>query len=267
MEVGMTRAAQKREEIFFADEFLRDQLTLKIAELKPAIQEPPDCSAMALNTDGTITLLDLEVAEYYGDDRENGGSPVKRLSSYWDKVYTVLSSQLETLRLPVYVSVRFKEPVSLKNGQITSFANELISFAREFCPKEHRECTTHEVFSSDSYPLLNEHVKRIDLTYLNDTVVIGWHCSNIGSAFVGVNRAHIADVVRRKSAKNFNWVQGAEKCLLIYASGGTVTSRAGPLPPDPSVWNEKELIASCMESVFDRIYFWERVRKWHKRLK
>jgi hypothetical protein len=264
----MTRAAQKDEEIFYTGEFLRNQLKLNLAELKPAIQEPPDCSATVINMDGTTTLLDFEIAEYYVDNSEvGGGSPVKRVSSCWDKVCASLYPQLETLQLPVDVDVRFNEPVSLKNGQDKAFASELIRFAREFCPGGYLEPTTHEVFSSESYPLLNELVERIVLTHLKDTVVIGWHCSNIAAANIGVDRSHLADLVRRKSAKNFTWVPGAEKCLLVYASGGTVTSRAGPFPPDQSIWLDERLVAACKDSVFDRIYFWERVRTWHKRLK
>src|SRR5262245_48756667 len=125
----MTRAAQKDEEIFYAGAFLRNQLKLNVADLKPAIQEPPACSATLTNTDGTTTLLDLEIAEYYVDNpEEGGGSPVKRVSSWWDKVCASLYPQLETLRLPVDVGVRLKEPVSLKTGQVSSFANELIVF-------------------------------------------------------------------------------------------------------------------------------------------
>jgi hypothetical protein len=33
----MTRATQKGEELFYLDEFLRDQLGLDVAELKPAV--------------------------------------------------------------------------------------------------------------------------------------------------------------------------------------------------------------------------------------
>jgi hypothetical protein len=265
----MTRAAQKGEEIFYAGEFLRNQLRLNVAEIKSAIQEPPDCSASVTNTDETTTLLDLEIVEYYVDNPGDGdrGSPVKRVGSCWDKVCATLYPQLETLRLPVDVAVRFKEPAYLKSGQVPSFASELIRFAREFCPKGHLERATHGEFSAESYPLLNELVERIALTHLEGTVVIGWQCSNIAAANVGVNRLHLADFVRRKSAKNFTWVPGAEKCLLVYASGGTVTSRAGPFPLDQSIWNDEKLIAACVDSVFDRIYFWERVRKWQKRLK
>jgi hypothetical protein len=226
----MTRAAQKHEEIFYAGEFLRNQLKLNVIDVKPAVKEPPDCSATITNPDGTTVLLDFEIAEYY-------------------------------------VEVRFKEPVSLRNGQVDQFADELIRFAQEFCPERHLERTAHDAFSAALYALLHEHVERIALTRLEGTVVIGWHCSNIAAAFVGVVRSHLGDLVCRKSAKNFTWVSGAEKCLLIYASGETVTSRAGPPPPDPSIWDDNDLVSACTGSVFDRIYFWERVLGWYKRLK
>jgi hypothetical protein len=265
----MTRAAQKHEEIFYAGEFLRNQLKLNVIDVKPAVKEPPDCSATITNPDGTTVLLDFEIAEYYVDNRRDGdgGSPSKRVSSCWDKVRATLDPRLETLKLPVDVGVRFKEPVSLRNGQVDQFADELIRFAQEFCPERHLERTAHDAFSAALYALLHEHVERIALTRLEGTVVIGWHCSNIAAAFVGVVRSHLGDLVCRKSAKNFTWVSGAEKCLLIYASGETVTSRAGPPPPDPSIWDDNDLVSACTGSVFDRIYFWERVLGWYKRLK
>jgi len=265
----MTRAAQKDEEIFYAGEFLRNQLRLNLTELKAAVQEPPDCSATVIDMGGSTTLVDLELAEYYVDNPAEGagGSTAKRVSSCWDKVCATLYPQLDKLKLPVDVGVRFKEPVSLKNGRVSSFADELIRFAREFCPNGHLERTTHGVFAPKSYPLLNEHVEQIALTHFEGTVVIGWHCSNIAAANIGVRRSHLADLISRKSAKQFTWTPGAEKWLLVYASGGTVTSRAGPPPPDESIWDDKELVAACQGSFFDRIYLWERVRTWHKRLK
>jgi hypothetical protein len=264
----MTRAAQKNEEIDYAGEFLRDELRRKLAEVKPAIHDPPDCSAFVTNADGITTLVDLELAEYYVDNPagDAGGSTAKRVTSCWDKVRANLSPQLEKLKLPVDVAVRFKEPVSLKNGQVSTFADELIRFAREFCTNKHLERTTHEAFPPE-YTLLNEHVERIALTYLEGTVVICWHCSNITAAHIGVRRSHLADLVRRKSVKNFAWTPGAEKWFLVYASGGAVTSGGGWPPPDESIWDDTELVAACLSSVFDRIYFWERVRRWHNRLK
>lgn len=265
----MTRAAQKNEEIDYIDEFLRAELKLDVNEVKPALNEPPDGSATITNPDGTTLLLDFEVAEYYVDDPLTGagGSPSKRVSDCWDKVRVKLDPRLEVLRLPVDVAVRFAEPVSLKKSYVGQFAEELIRFAQEFRPDGHLARTNHHEFSASSYPLLQEHVERVTLTRLDCTAVIGWHCSNTTTAFVGVVRAYLCNLVRRKSGKKFTWVSGAEKCLLLYASGNTVTSRAGPLPPDPSHWDEEDLLAACKDSVFDRIYFWERVQRWHKRLK
>jgi hypothetical protein len=265
----MTRAAQKDEELFYADEFVRQQLNLDVVKVKPAAHEPPDCSAIVSSKDGTTTLLDLELAEYYVDQFKDGvrGSLVRRVGSWWEKVCASLDPQIEAQRLPVLGSVRFKEPVLLKNAQVSNLSNELIRFAQESCPRRHLERTCHTEFSPASYPLLNELVERVYLTYLKGTVAVGWHCSNTAAANIGVDTSHLADLVRRKTAKNFTWRSGAEKCLLIYASGAAVTSGAGPLPPDPSIWDDRQLIAACGESVFDRIYFWERVRKWHKRLK
>jgi hypothetical protein len=264
----MTRIAQKDEELFYLDEFLRGQLRFDVTDLTPAAKEPPDGSATISKPDRTTLRLDFEIAEYYLDDPREGasGSQSKRESGCWDKVRAALDPQLEVLRLPVDLSVQLKEPIILKKKHVAPFAAELIRFAQEFCPKGHVGRGGHEVFSAASYPLLFDYVVRISLTGLDGMAVIGWHCSNLAAAWIGPVISHLRNHILLKSSKKYTWVPGAEKCLLIYASGGTVTSRGGPLP-DPSIWNDKDLIAVCKASVFDRVYFWERVGKWHKRLK
>jgi hypothetical protein len=265
----MTRIAQKDEELFYLGEFLRDQLRLNVTELKPVLNEPPDGSATITNPDKTTLLLDFEIAEYHVDDHgcSNGGSPIRRVTGIWNKVQDVLAPQLESRRLRVYARVTLKEPILLATRDVQPFASELIRFAEEFCPIHHMQRRTHDNFPVASYPLLRQHVALMSLTYLHDTVVLRWDCSNNAAAFIGVRTFHLSKLVRHKNAKAFNWTPGAEKCLLIYASGEAVTSRAGPPPPDESIWDDHELIAACCSSSFDRIYFWERVRKWHKRLK
>ncbi len=265
----MTRVAQKDEELQYLEEFLRNELQLNVTELKPALKEPPDGSATITNPDGTTRLMDFEIVEYYVDDPRNGegGSPSKRGNDFWDKVRAELFPHLDTLRLPVDMDVRLKEPIIFKNKHVRPFANELIRFAQEFCPDAHLDRTHHEVFSSASYPLIHEHAEWISLTRLDDTYIVGWHCSNLAAAMVAPVTAYLRNHILLKSGKNFTWLPGAVKCLLLYASGGTVTNRAGPPPPDRSIWDDKDLIAACEASVFDRVYFWERVQKWHKQLK
>src|SRR5262249_41566134 len=114
----MTRTGQKDEELSYLDEFLRGQLSLDVIGLKPAAREPPDASVTVANSDKSKGLMDFELTEYYVDDPRDcqGGSPSKRTSGWWDKVQAALDLQLEILRLPVDVGVRFKEPIVLKNS-------------------------------------------------------------------------------------------------------------------------------------------------------
>lgn len=266
----MTRVAQKDEELSYLDEFLRKQLKLNVTELEPALKEPPDGSATITNADGTTLLLDFEIAEFYVDDRRDGegGSPSKRASGFWDKVAAEVVTRIEGLRIPVYMHVSLKVPELLKRKHIRPLADQLSRFAQEFCPEGDLDRTHHEAFSAASYPVIHEHVEWISLTRLDDTYGIRPTCSNLTVAHVGPVTAYITNHILLKSGKeNFTWRPGAEKCLLVCASGGTVTSRAGPPPPDPSVWDDKELISACEASIFDRVYFWERVRGWHERLK
>jgi hypothetical protein len=247
----------------------RESGSLPDGDRQPALKEPPDGSATVKNPDGTTLLLDFEIAEYYVDDPGNGdgGSPSKRTSGVWEKVRAALDPRLEALRLPVDVAVRLREPILLRPGDIPEFVDELIRFAQQFCPAGHLDRTTHDRFPAASYSALRKHVEQVSLTRLDGVAVMAWRCSNVAAACVGVVAPHLSHLVRRKSGKNFTWVPGAKRCLLIYASGETVTSRGGPPPPDPSIWGDADLVAACVGSVFNRIYFWERVRKWVQRLK
>jgi hypothetical protein len=264
----MTRVAQKTEELAFLGEFLRSQLKLNVTELKPAVREPPDCSADITDADGTTLLLDFEIAEYYVDipGETKSGSPTKRASDFWSKVMTAVNPRFEDLGAPADIHVTLKNPAVLKNKHARPLAEELIRFGQELCPKVHLERARYEEFSADSHPLLHEHVESIVVTRLEGTVLYAY-CSNLAAANIGVDPAFLGSQIRQKSGKQFTWTAGAEKCLLIYASGGTSTSRAGPYPRDPSVWSAQDLVAACQESVFDRVYFWERVRGWERRLK
>src|SRR5262249_19284400 len=221
------------------------------------------------NSDKSKGLMDFELTEYYVDDPRDcqGGSPSKRTSGWWDKVQAALDLQLEILRLPVDVGVRFKEPIVLKNSQVDKFASELIRFAQQFCPEHHLGRSSHRAFSVGTYPLLHEFVEQISLVRFDGLAFLGWHCSNVAAAFVGVVLRHLRNHILLKSAKNFTWTPGAVKCLLVYASGDTASSRAGPTLPDPAIWEDNDLVAASKASVFDCIYFWERVRKWHRKLK
>jgi hypothetical protein len=264
----MTRAAQKNEELCYLGEFAREQLELNGAVVKSALKEPPDGSVTVTSADGTTLLLDFELSEYFVDtqtDRKSG-SPRKQIDGFWENVRTELTPRLAALRLPVDLRVRLNEPIGIRKNQTRQFAEELIQFAQEYCPSD-RLRTRHEVFPAERYPLLHNNAEWISLVRLDGLAVIGWHCANLAVASVGVTPAKVASLIRDKSGKAFNWTPGAERCLLIYASGSVVTSRAGPpMAIQPSL-EDSGVCAACASSVFDRIYFWERVLGWHERLK
>jgi hypothetical protein len=197
-----------------------------------------------------------------------GGSPSKRASGLWDKVRAELLPRLEVLRLPVLLHVHLKEPIRLGTRHVRQLADELIRFAREACPRDQHTRERHEAFSAAAYPLLHEYVEWIYLFRFPDgTCIIDWSCSNLAAACVGVVPSNINDRVVLKSGKTYAWRPGAERWLLLYASGDSVTSRGGPPPPDRSIWRDKDLRIACEASVFDRIVFWDRVRRWHEWLK
>lgn len=89
------------------------------------------------------------------------------------------------------------------------------------------------------------------------------HTGSIGIKLSFIEKA-IAN--KTKKAKNYTWEDAQEKWLLIAAAGQTVANRAGP--PNQNVqWETVTTSSSCQESPFDRIFFWEAVRGWHKELK
>jgi hypothetical protein len=242
---------------------------LNVSALTPAPREPPDAWATVRNPDGTARHLDIEMAEYYVDDPGNGtgGSPSRRASGCWGKLQPEVVKRLAALRVPVQIDVRFRDPHTLGNRLVRSLADELVRYAQEFCPARDLARIRHDRFSADSYPLLHASVEWIDLTRFDDLFGIFPQCSNLAAACVGVVPTLLTSRVESKGSRPFSWRAGAEKWLLIYASGVTATSRAGPPPPDPAIWDDEKLAAACRGSVFDRIFFWDRVRNWSQALK
>lgn len=203
----MTRTAQKKDELAFLNEFLRNQLKLKVVELQPALKEPPDGCASRISEDGSTLLFDFEIVEYYVDDPRDrkGGSPSMRTKGIWDKVQAKVVPRLLALRLPILIDVRLKEPINLSTRHICPIADEMIRFASEYCPQRPGERKHHEVFSVRSYPFFCEWVQWISLTRLDDTFGINPHCSNLASAFIGLVPGHLRDHIPLKSDRPFNW--------------------------------------------------------------
>jgi len=265
----MTRAFQKRHELAFLDLFLRGHLKLADVEIGKTFKETPDGSATINNPDGTTSILDFELVEYFVDEpvRGSGGAPSKKAAGCWRKVQKAIYSRLKLLRLSIDLLIRFKEPMVLKSSQTNQLADEMIRFAQEFCPRGYLSQSEHKQFSATTYPLLHQSVGRIDLSNHEGLEISHWQCENISVASIGVVIPILIKHVEEKNAKSFNWSKDAEKCLLIYASGESTQSGAGPDPPDPRIWNDAGLVDICNSSQFNRIYFWEKVRRWDHRLK
>src|SRR5439155_19708045 len=103
------------EELFYLNEFLRNQLDLHLTELGPATEDPPDAWAAVTSSDQTISLLDFEMTEYSVDDSPGakGGSPRRQLNGFWDKILGELIPRLREQRLPIDLRIWLKEPVTL----------------------------------------------------------------------------------------------------------------------------------------------------------
>lgn len=115
------------------------------------------------------------------------------------------------------------------------------------------------------FPLLAEFARTLVLTKVSYNSLY-WTCTNASAAMVGLLPKRLAADVRKKSSKTYKWAENSEKWLLICAAGDSIVGTAGPLRADDG-WQDEDLLAACRTSSFDRIYFWDRPHRWHKRLK
>jgi len=90
-----------------------------------------------------------------------------------------------------------------------------------------------------------------------------WRCLNISTGPIGLDLNCIRTVIENKTQKatKYNWQLADEKWLLIATAGDYLSTHVGE--PKERDWNDPELRALCRASPFDRIYFWERIRRWY----
>ena len=116
-------------------------------------------------------------------------------------------------------------------------------------------------------------LSKISLSRWTDDSVFAsrcaWTCPNITTGGITLSLEYIRSAIKNKNKKatNYsNWHNVDEKWLLIAASGGNLSNNAGPAWQNLN-WADSELLDLCCKSIFDKIVFWERIRRWYKWLK
>jgi len=115
------------------------------------------------------------------------------------------------------------------------------------------------------YQLVHHHVEKLHMWKVSYCHPL-WTCTNCAAANINVDPILLGELIKRKYLKSYEWREGAEKWLLIYASGHAVVARGAPIP-DFVDWKSEQLQKCCRESPFERIFFWECIRQWTVRMK
>lgn len=253
----MSAVSKQERELHFIREFLEQGLSLSLACVSP--QKPPQPDALITTTAGD--LLEIEHTDYQIDEPADGNSPARRLANIWERVISRLADILTVKELLAEASVTLQDPETLAMKLAEPLADELVRFA-----EDHRPQSGRQVFNAFAgYPVLTQHVRSITVwrtTYRG----FYWRCTDEQVGNIGIVPRVLAQVIRAKSGKTYKWTEGAEKCLLIVASADSIASHGGP-NVDPSIWQDVELQTECSVAPFDRIFFWESVRKWHQQIK
>jgi hypothetical protein len=115
------------------------------------------------------------------------------------------------------------------------------------------------------YQLLNRFLDEMHISKVCHDV-FSWTCTNCEAGMMNVDPGRLGDQIKKKSDTSYEWRVGAEKWLLIYASGESIVSQGAPFP-DFVDWQYEQLQAPCRDSSFERIFFWERCTRWTKSIK
>lgn len=225
----------------------------------------PDARVTAL-IGGNEVGLDIEHTDYYLDriPGQGGGSKGKRLHEWWAEVQDHLRETITAMESPPKVfPLVFLKPELLRGVRPEQFADELIQFAVD-CE---RASTSGWVECFPSYRFLSQCVDKI---HVQQTICLSFHwpCGNTSAGVVGVNLQRLTAIVQEKTQKSlgYAWRPGSQRWLLISASGNSIVNHAGPHPEFVN-WSDAALQQACLESPFDVIVLWDRIRDWYVYIK
>jgi hypothetical protein len=239
----------------------------------PEWSERPD-ALLTLSKGRKRKRIAIEHTEYFNDTEAGRLSPLTPIAEFWQLVQASLIRRISHRKhlTGILATIKIKGNLSLSKELARQLAKELVNFveAHQVRPSGFLRFSCRDF---NEYPTLVSMLSSLQLSRWTDDAVCAsrcsWVCANITSGYVRLNLKYIKSAIRHKNKKatRYNWDNANEKWLLITASGGNLSNNAGPAIGQNVNWADPELLDLCCESLFDRIVFWERIRRWYKWLK
>ncbi len=263
---------QKEYEQFLIREFL-DHLGYKISNPEWKRESPDALLTLSKGKGKSKKRVGIEHTDYFNDTVAGQCSPLTPIADFWLLVQASLIRRVSHRKhlTGILADIYIKDNLSLPNESARPLAKELIDFveAHRVGQSESLRFRCHDF---NGYPMLESMLSRLRLSRWTDDAVHAsrccWVCANITSGYIRLNLNYIKSAIKNKNKKatGYNWDNANEKWLLIAASGGNLSNNAGRDMQNVN-WADPELLDLCRNSLFDRIVFWERIRRWYKWLK
>jgi len=238
----------------------------------PEWSERPD-ALLTLSKGRKGKRIAIEHTEYFNDTEAGRLSPLTPIAQFWQLVQASLIRRVSHRKhlTGILANINIKGNLTLPKKLARQLAKELVNFveAHQVRQSEHLRFRCRDF---NGYPTLVSMLSSLQLSRGTDDAVPAsrccWICSNITTGFIHLNLNYIKSAIKNKNKKvtGYNCDNANEKWLLIAASGGNLSNNAGPAMQNVN-WADPELLNLCCKSLFDRIVFWERVRRWYKWLK
>ena len=270
----------KAVEQFLIREFVGEALHYRISRAKWC--ESPD-AILTLQNRKREKRVAIEHTGYFNDTTAGECSPLTPISDFWKNVQISLGRRISHRRhladIMGWVWLNQKHFADRPAPKIQvkmarQFAEELVAFLETHPITDSARFPAHTADSPGTeflgFPMLRTMVASLSVRRTSGLVLLprcSWVCNNITTGCIGLNLSYIKTAIEKKNAKaeNYDWRSADEKWLLIVAAGGNLSEQAGQ--SEAQAWNDSELLTLSGVSPFDRIYFWERVRRWYKTLK
>jgi len=231
------------------------------------VEQAPDVKVECI-LDGKRRTIWVELTDYQVDQKPGGGGSPARLTCNvgrrtLDRAQEIFAGQCPSISLEVMV--RFDHEALPRKDQIEPLAQELAAFLRDHAAQGCRQPITfnRRPRAFDAYPLLQSHVESIIL--FRTSHLPYWQLNN--ARHIHLSPEILADRISSKNEKRagYKGIQAGEDCwLVIVASGETSADRAGPEIAAAGIVDNPAVLQAAGQGAFERIYFWEAVRNWHR---
>jgi hypothetical protein len=278
--MGRVYRKPKEVEQFLIREFVCDALHYTIS--RPEWCESPD-AILTLRKGRAKRRVAIEHTGYFNDTTAGQCSPLTPISDFWKRVQTSLGRRISHRKhlADVMATVELNtgrfagRPDSRTQEELArQLAKEIVDFLDVHPITGSARFPAHSAASPGTefsdFPTLKRMVFSMRLQRIPGIAYFSrhhWTCFNISTGSIGLSLEYIRTSIKNKNAKaaSYDWRSADEKWLLIVAACGNLSEQAGP--PEERNWDDSELRTLCCKSPFDKIYFWERARRWYKSLK